>query len=236
MNSFRARLLAPCLGVALLSSAPVHAAELGLYVGFLYGDGSKDFDTGPLASITTQFYRDVDVVPDTRVPSQAEKGESYGFLAGYRMNQYLAVEGGYLYLGKQSYREAASGFYIPDDPELPPSAEDWSVSLTTRSKGFAISALGILPISYAWEVYGRAGIFLASNTLSFYASSPAFSGPLRTEVSESSTEWLAGVGISMSIAEVYQIRAEYTRIFDVGKAVFGEADVDLVSVGITVAF
>jgi hypothetical protein len=236
MNSFRATLLAPFLGVVLFGAMPVHAAEPGLYVGFLYGDSSKDFDAGPFAAITTAFYDDIDFVADARAPSQAEKGESYGFLAGYRLNQYLAFEGGYVYLGKHSYRESATGFFIPDDPELPPSAEDWSVSFTSRSKGFALSALGILPISYSWEVYGRAGVFLASNTLSFYANSPSFSGPLRTQFSESSTDWLAGVGISLSLAEVYQIRAEFTRIFDAGKPVFGEADVDLINVGITVAF
>jgi hypothetical protein len=40
----------------------------------------------------------------------------------------------------------------------------------------------------------------------------------------------------MSLAEVYTLRAEFTRIFDAGSDVFGEADADLVSIGLTVAF
>lgn len=236
MHALRARVLASFIAIAGLACGPASAAELGFYVGFLYGDSSKEYNLRQFDSLATQIYGDLAYVPDTRAFSTEEDGKSYGFLAGYRLTQHLAFEGGYLYLGKQTYREQSSGFFIPSDETQPPGAEDWTLSLTSRTSGFTVSALGILPINYSWELYARAGVLIGSNTLSLYANTNLFPSPLRDRFTESSTDWLAGAGISMSLAEVYAIRAEFTRIFDAGEAVFGEADVDLITVGLTVAF
>ena len=235
MHALRTRISALLLSCAVLAASPAGAAELGLYVGFLYGDSSKDYDARQFDSLARQIYNQLAYEPSTRAVTNHEDGESYGFLVGYRLNQHIAFEGGYTYLGKQSLRDISSGFFVPGGEE-PPVPEDWGLSLTSRSNGFTLSALGILPISYSWEMYARGGVFIASNQLSLYASSPGLSRPLRDRFTESSTDWLAGVGIAMSLAEVYSIRAEFTRIFDAGEPVFGEADVDLISVGVTVAF
>lgn len=212
---------------------PAGAAELGFYVGFLYGDGSKEFDIEQFDALASDIYQNfLEFTPDQRSFSTENDGESYGFLAGFRLTQHFAFEGGYLYLGEQSYREAASGFFFPGDED--PIAEDWSLSLGTRTTGFTVSALAILPISYAWEVYARAGVLIGSNTLSLFASNGELLIP--DSFNESSTDLLAGAGISMSLAEVYAIRAEFQRIFDAGDELFGEADVDLISIGVTVSF
>lgn len=232
MRAFRFRAFA--LIAAALAAAPASAAELGFYVGFLYGDRDKELGLDTYGAIAASIYDDLEFSPELRSFSSEDDGKSYGFLAGYRLTQHLAFEGGYMYVGKQSYRESASGFFFPDDDE--PQAEDWSLSLSSRSSGFTLSALGILPISYSWEVYARAGVFIGSNTLNIWANSPAVPGPIATRFNESSTDWLAGAGIAMSLAEVYVLRAEFTRIFDAGAELFGEADADVVSIGVTVSF
>lgn len=234
MRVLRSRAFAAVAVVAALASTPAGAAELGFYVGFLYGDRSKDFDIDNFSSLAGEIYENLEHVPEVRSYSTEENGESYGFLAGYRLTQHIAFEGGYLYLGKQSYRENSTGFFFPDEGD--PQAEAWDLSLTSVTSGFAVSALGILPISYSWEVYARAGVYFGSNTLSYWANSAAVNGANANDFNKSSTDWLAGAGISMSLAEVYTLRAEFTRIFDAGADVFGEADADLVSIGLTVAF
>jgi OmpA-like transmembrane domain len=109
------------------------------------------------------------------------------------------------------------------------------MSVGTRTKGFALSALGVLPITYNWEVYARGGVLFGSNTESIFGvNQEGF--PVAAQFSESSTDFLAGVGASYMLAEVYQLRAEFQRIFDAGAGAFGEADLDLMTVGITVKF
>ena len=234
MNVFR-RLARTALALTALTAAPVNAAELGFYVGFLYGDASKEYDRPQFESLASQLYEFVSHTSETRGSSStSEDGETYGFLAGYRLSQHLAFEGGYLYLGKQGYRERSSGLYVPEDTAQAPIEEEWSASFTSRTSGFALSVLGVLPISYSWEVYGRAGVLIGSNTLSFYGSNGEYIFADRQN--ESSTDWLAGAGISYSLLEVYALRAEFMRVFDAGEAVFGEADADVISLGLTVKF
>lgn len=234
MRPVRSRAFAAVTAIAgLVSAMPAGAAELGFYVGFLYGDTSKEFDVEPFSAFASAVYRDLAHSSELRTYTTENDGESYGFMAGYRLTQYIAFEGGYMSIGKQSYRETSTGFFFPEGQ--PPVEETWSLSLTDKTTGFALSALGILPISYSWELYARAGVLIGSNTRSLWFHNDA-EGTGTNEFNESSTDWLAGAGISVSLAEVYAVRAEFTRIFDAGAEVFGESDADLLSIGITVAF
>lgn len=239
MRTVRARVFVELAAIATLFVNPwavstTWAAEPGFYVGFLYGDADKEYGMQAFDAWAVGTYNFVRHLSEQREFTKATDGEAYGFLAGYRLTQHLAIEGGYTYLGKQTYRDRSTGVFLPTDPELAPIPEQLGVVLTTKTSGFALSAMGILPISYAWEVYGRAGVYIGSNTLRITVSD---SSPiLRDELTESSTDWLAGVGIAVSLAEVYSLRAEFQRVFDAGAAEFGEADVDLISIGLTVAF
>jgi hypothetical protein len=213
---------------------PAGASELGFYVGFLYGDASKEFDRENYSALAGGFYGQLQPphVSEGRTFTTDSDGTSYGFMAGYRLTQHIAFEGGYLSLGKQNYHEVSTGAYFPPDGSAP-VAETWDVSLTSRTNGFSVSALGILPLSYAWELYARAGVLFGSNTLSLYANDGV--DPIALDENDSSTDWLAGAGISVSLAEVYAIRAEFMRVFDAGTKVFGESDEDVVSIGLTVS-
>lgn len=220
--------------VAMLGTRDARAAEPGLYVGFMYGDASRDYDAARFDAFTLGLYDQLAYVPAERSSTRARDEEAYGFFAGYRFTQHWAVEGGFLSLGKQSFRESSSGLFFTGDEEQPTIPESWNVSWTKRTTGFTVSALGILPISYAWELYARAGVFVASSRLDLWASNGTLTG--RNRFSDSSIDFLAGAGISWSLAEVYAIRAEFQRVFDAGVGDFGEADVDVVTIGITVTF
>ena len=235
MRALRSRVIAAAAFAAAFASAPAGASELGFYVGFLYGDRSQELDIATFGGWATQVYADFGHVPELRRYTSEDDGKAYGFLAGYRLTRHLAFEGAYMFLGKQRYREQANGFFFP--PEGDPQAEVWDLSLTSETSGFALSAVGILPISYSWELYARAGVLIGSNSLSLWANSANDPGsPHGMTINESSTDWLAGAGISVSLAEVYSLRAEFTRIFDAGAEAFGEADADVITIGITVAF
>lgn len=234
MHEIHLRVLAAITVLAGLGAMPADAAQPGFYVGFQYGDGSKEYQREFFDALSVNIYDALGFASSQRTTlSTRNDGEIYGFLGGYRVNQYLAFEGGYLSLGKQNYRETSSGEFIVD-PASEPIPDQLTVSLTSRITGFAVSALAILPISYSWEIYGRAGVLLASNDLSLYLAGSTGAGT--GDSTESSTDVLAGAGISMSLLEVYSLRAEFQRVFDAGDEAFGEGDIDLVSIGITVAF
>jgi hypothetical protein len=94
--------------------------------------------------------------------------------------------------------------------------------------------LGILPLSYRWEVYGRAGVLFASNELTLFLTDGV--GNFKDTLNGSSTDLLAGAGAGFTFAEIYTLRAEYQRVFDAGDDTVGEGDQDLATVGVTVRF
>jgi hypothetical protein len=230
MNTTSRTFYAVLLGLVATAPLYANAAEPGFYVGGQYGITNKDESPDALNAVTLNLYNELDYVPDVRVSRFESNDTAWGFLAGYQLLPYLAFEGGYLSVGKDVLRESSSGVFSGDN-----SAEAWSTSLGVRSTGFALSAVGILPITYNWELFARGGIYLASNTLSFYFVNQDGFGDAG-EVSESSGDLLAGAGAAWTLAEVYQLRAEYTRIFDAGAEEYGETDVDLMTIGITVRF
>lgn len=210
----------------------VHAAELGFYVGGQYGNSSTE-DNTQLDAVTLSLYDELRFVPDQRSNRLQTEDTIWGFFGGYRLLPNLAFEAGYMSLGKQVLRETSSGTFFPTTSS--PVAESWTMSVGVKTTGFSLSALGVLPITYNWEIYARGGVFFAQNTLSLYANNQVNCCGAN-QIDESSTDFLAGVGAGYTLAEVYQLRAEYQRIFDAGTKDYGEADADLVTIGITVKF
>ena len=212
-----------CLGAA----GTAGAAQFGLYVGGFYGDTSKDVTQQPFDDFAAFFAEELEFIPLQTATAFEDKDSGYGFLVGYRLTPYFAVEGNYMDLGKVSYRNSSTGTYQGEPVAL-------ETNFTADTSGLGISALSILPLGYRWEVYGRGGILIATNDLDIFLNDGT--GQLGDTISESSTDLLGGVGISFSFAEIYQARLEYQRVFDAGDEVTGEGDVDLISLGITVTF
>jgi hypothetical protein len=219
---------AACFGLLSLTAAvPASAAQFGLYVGGYYGDASKDVEQGPFDEFALFIAEDLEFIPLQTGTGFENEDSGYGFLVGYRLTPYLAVEGNYLDLGKVTYRNSSTGTF-----QGQPVALD--MSFTSNTTGLGVSVLGILPVSFRWEVYGRGGVLIATNDLDIFLTDGV--GRASDSISESSTDLFGGVGLSFSFAEIYQARLEFQRVFDAGDEVTGEGDVDLISLGITVTF
>ena len=215
------------LGLAWMPWQPAVAAEIGVYAGVSYAQVNNsvkqsDFDAAGFAILAAEGFE-----PDTATTSFDNKGPGYSFVVGYRLFPWLAVEGGYTDMGKVSHRIISDGtqFNAPANANL---------SINAKSTGISVSALGILPLSYRWEVYGRAGAVFATNRLSLFISDSLGDGS--GQLSGSKTNFLAGAGVSMSLAEVYGVRLEYQRIFSVEAEQIGAGDVDFLTLGVTVQF
>lgn len=226
------RLIAAAIVVTALAMAGMapaaQAAQIGFYVGGHYGQSSKETKIRDFDVFAQQIFASGGLSIDSFMSSMDDSDSGYGFLAGYRFTPHLAVEGGYIDLGSSKYRSRVSG----DISGVP---SDGTLNIGSEISGITLSALGVWPLSYRWEVYGRAGVLFATNTAPLYYAD--VEKAIRTEISpETSVDALAGIGTSLNFFEIYDFRVEYQRIFDAGDRSTGEGDVDVISVGITVVF
>lgn len=211
-----------------LAGAPSGAAELGVYGGVLYARADKDADRAIFAGEVQAIYDAAGFAPQSTSATFDTEDTTYGFVVGYRLSRNLAIEGGYLDLGEVSYRDRSSGVF---DGET----QMWLQNVDSDTSGIMLAALGVLPLSYRWEVYGRAGMLIASSEENVFLSD-GLQG-VRLQASKSGFDLLAGVGTSLTLVDVYSLRLEWLRVFDAGEdATLAEADVDLLTLGFTVSF
>jgi hypothetical protein len=225
--------------IALAGSAAVataRAAELGVYAGISYAMVKKDSTRSVFENEAVVIDGLAGFVPDpaTLTSTFDDEDSSYGFVVGWRMSEHWAFEGGYMDLGEVKYRQRASGAFVTDPPGSPPATFQQNIDSSTS--GIQMSALGILPLSYRWEVYARGGVLISNSTENiFVLDEQGTSGKLRS--TKSGFDLLAGVCIGFSIAEIYNLRLEYQRVFDAGDdATLDAADVDLMSLNVSVSF
>ena len=203
-------------------------AEPGIYAGFFFGISDSD---GTPAGASQAGFDAFGIVPNGPITSSQDPEDSgYGFQVGYRFNRWLAFEGGYVDLGDTTFRASAPATLNGD----PTTADTFTQKLTSNIAGLTASVLGILPINFRWEAYGRAGLLIGNDELDVRAANSADSASF--DVSESVTDTFLGVGIAFSLVEIYSVRAEYTRILDAGDEISGENDIDMLSLGLTVRF
>jgi hypothetical protein len=205
------------------------AAEFGIYAGVHYAQGKREAEEAEFASATRFIYESNGFTPLESTTSFDDEDSGYGFVVGYRLLENLAFEGGYLDLGDVSHRDRSAGLFDGTAPE------NWGQNIDSRTSGITLSALGILPLGYRAEIYARGGLLLASNRADIFITDGISSANLR--VTNSGVDMLAGVGASFRFAEIYGLRLEYQRVFDAGDdETLGEADADLLTLGVTVSF
>lgn len=225
-----AAIIAFGLAAGAFAADSAQAAQYGFYVAGYYGNAEKTVAKANYDNYATFVYDFYGFTPSQTVSTISDgKDSSFGMAAGYRLLPWLAFEGGYMDLGSVSYRNDSFGTNRAENN----IQEPWQQRIESTTSGIALSALGIWPISYSWEVYGRAGVLVASNKLDIFITD--FFGAASPSISDSSFELLAGVGASMAFAEVYSLRLEFQRVFKAGEAP-AEGDVDILSLGFTVSF
>jgi hypothetical protein len=213
-----------------VGAGAAHAAQLGIYAGVSYALVEKESNRSDYEAEALAIYNAFGFTPQTTTGSFDSKDSSYGFVVGWRLTEHIALEGGYLDLGDVIYRDRSTGLSTGF-----PDPENWAQNVESSTSGIALSALGIWPLSYRWEVYARAGLLISNNTESVFITDGIGSESLRA--SKSGADLLAGVGISFSVVEIYNIRLEYGRVFDAGEEdTLDEADVDMATLNVSVSF
>lgn len=207
----------------LLGSAPaINATEKGFYFGFGAGQSSFDsdqaaIDDSVLDAFASEGYSVVSATSDLDDSDTAFSG-----FVGYRFIKYFALEAAYIDLGELTYK--ANGTVRRGLATAP-----GSVKISGGSKGPAIAALAILPISDTFEIYARGGTLFSDTEVSASLRIGNDSGS--DSLSENAVDSFVGVGAAVNFGANWSGRLEYTRYLDVGdEEETGEQDVDLLSV------
>jgi opacity protein-like surface antigen len=211
------------------------AAERGLYVGGYGGQSSKEAEREFYELFTDDIQVFTFFAPTQETTSFDDSDTAFGLVIGYRLTPHFAIEGGYAKLGQVAYKSRSSG-------NFPQDAGSEDIGIDTEITGYTLAALGVLPLSRNWELFARAGVLFADNkvTIRVTAEGERFLPPLGSfSVADShgSTNLHAGLGISRRFLDVYDLRLEYQRAFDVGdEASGGKGDLDLMLLGLIVTF
>lgn len=230
----RAAIIAFIVLAGSVAAAPAGAAPLGIYAGVSYAMVENDSARSAFAGEALRIYGLFDFQPDSTSASFDSEGSAYGFVVGWRLSPHLAIEGGYMDLGDVSFRDRSDGQFVTDPIE--PASFVQNVEASTN--GIALSALGILPLSYRWEVYGRGGFLISNSTENIFIATDI--GQQKFRANGSGFNPVAGVGISFSVVEIYNLRLEYNRVFNVGydknPTLLEKADVDMLLLNVSVSF
>jgi OmpA-OmpF porin, OOP family len=224
------------VSLGMLAAPAADANEVGFYLGANVGLSTKEGDRADYEDFASDVHAFFGFTPTEFSSSFDEKDQTYNLHVGYRFNRFLAIEGGYADLGAISYRSQAFGNFPMDQGTI-------NFNVDSETSGFVVSVLGVLPLTYTWEVYARAGALFATNKLKINLGvrGEIFATPggdnISDAFSKSSTDYLGGVGVAMRLLDIYDLRLEYQRVFDAGlEETGGVGDIDVATLGVTVTF
>jgi OOP family OmpA-OmpF porin len=196
------------------AAAPAVAHE-GAYIVGSVGQAYFDINKGDIDNALTSAGL-------TGFSSSLKKSDTaYKLELGYKYNQNLAVEVGYVDLGKATYTASLSGV---------------TANASVKPSGFKAAVVGILPIDKSFSVFGKVGAIAAKVDASVLATGPGGSLSLSDSSTKGKATW--GFGATYNINNMVGIRAEFEQFVKLGdtNTTGKTADVNLINVGIVVGF
>ena len=144
---------------------------------------------------------------------------AYKLQAGYQFNKNFALEGGYFNLGKAAYSASYTG---------------GAANASVKADGSNLSAVGSLPISDAFSVFGKLGAAYSTVKADVTATGPG--GTAAGSAKDSKWGAVYGLGLNYNLTKQVALRAEYEIYDKVGGDNTGKSKVDVLSVGVAYKF
>lgn len=189
------------------------ADDSGWYGGLNLGQSRAKIDDSRItSSLLGAGFTAVSIVDDDR-------DAGYKIFGGYQFNQNFAVEGGYFNLGE-------FGFIATTVP---------AGTLTGRIKlqGINLDAVGTLPLTEKFSVFGRVGVNYAEAKDTFRGTGAVT--VTNPNPSKRDTNVKYGLGLQYAFTESLAMRAEAER-YRINDAVGNKGDIDLLSIGLIYRF
>lgn len=109
-----------------------------------------------------------------------------------------------------------------------------TINSETKLNGFAIHAIGTLPVNDAFSLFGKLGIASTSAKASGTSSNPAVVSIVSAETSNTNASF--GIGAQYAITNKVALRAQYDDFGSVGNSNTGKSKVTLISAGVVFWF
>ena len=201
------------LALALMAATCAMADNTGWYGGANLGQSQATIDDARITSgllangLTAGGINDIN------------RDLGFKVFGGYQYNKYFAVEGGYFDLGQFGFNTST----IPAG----------TLSGDIKLKGLNLDAVGILPITEKFSVFGRIGVTHTQANDSFVGTGAV--NVLNPSPNSRDTNLKVGLGLQYALTDSLTLRSEIER-YRIDDAVGNKGDVDLVSVGLVYRF
>jgi OOP family OmpA-OmpF porin len=193
-----------------LVSAPVLAADQGFYLGAGAGGSFVSIDDNAI-QITGAA---------TTSTSKSENDFAYKFFAGYQFNRNFAIEGGYINFGKFSITKNTNAGSVTGDIKV---------------DGWVLDAVGILPLTNQFALFGKVGAIAATTKTSATASGNLLIVGNSNE-KDNSVNFTAGFGAQFDLTPNLGLRAEYEFYSQVGGDNTSKGDINYLGASLLYKF
>lgn len=158
--------------------------------------------------------------------SKDEDDIGWKLFGGYAFNRYVAVEAGYVDLGKASATRTMTA----------PAAG--SVTGKITNTGLFADVVGKLPVGGDFSLFAKVGAVYAETKTNFAtAGAVRFAAGTNLSPKERETNWKFGLGAQYDLTKSIALRGEWERYNSLGKSnTTGEGDVDLFSLSVMFKF
>lgn len=174
----------------------------------------------PLVANAENFYVDLGLgqakadLGDTAGLNVDDTDTAYSIGAGYKFNDNIAIEGGYLKLGTASISATGtvSGTYYGS-----PYSATGTLAASAEVDGFYLGPVLSLPFADKFEAYARAGVYFwdsdekasASGTLTY--AGITYAGDVTASSSSDGSDPYYGIGAAYKATESVAVGADWTR-------------------------
>lgn len=198
---------------AAIASPCLMAQDSGWYIGGNVGQSrAKIDDPRIIKSLTGSGYTVTSIIDDDR-----KTGSKW--FAGYQINKYFALEGGYFDLRKFGFVAST----------LPLGTLTGNIKLT----GYNLDLVGTVPLTDRFSAFARVGANNAEATDHFVGT--GFVNVINPNPRKRDTNVKYGVGLQYAFNDALAMRVEGER-YRVNDAVGNKGDVDLISAGLIYRF
>lgn len=213
--------------VLLLSGTTLSTGASGAdwHVGGSVGLSHIDVSS---SAIEEGFRVDDDFVATATSLDDADVG--WKLFVGYRLLPILALEAGYLDLGRATFDTTIVDAPPPFDDITP-----FDIRGRADGKGPTVSGVLHLPLTPRVQAMARAGLFRWKTN---FTERLPDTQTTRVDRSEEDIDLQYGLGIQFALNDEFGARLEWERLEDVGAGIGGRSgrDVDFFSLGLTFGF
>lgn len=202
-----------CVAFAVMAGSYAMAQDTGWYAGANIGQSRATIDNDRISNELLGSGLTMTSI------SNEDSDRAYKIYGGYQINKNFALEGGYFDLGQFSFNAATS-----------PAG---TLSGNIKLRGFNLDAVGTLPITEKFSVFGRIGANYAEARDSFAGTGAVV--VLNPNPSKRETNLKVGLGVQYAFTESLSLRAEAER-YRINDAVGNKGDVDVMSLGLVYRF